>query len=219
MRLVAANNDLLTVLAKTIETRDPYTSGHSSRVAALATVLAQAAGLSLRQIDIVETAARLHDVGKIDPAFASVIGKPFALTAEEHELIKRHSTVGADLLSSLATVKQEVILAVRHHHERYDGLGYPAGLSGQDIPIAARIIMMADSIDAMLSDRPYRNALSVEEVREELLRCSGSQFDPGLVSRVISNDTLERAAKLATEAAREAPIRRPAEVVLGAVGT
>lgn len=191
-QLQAANRDLLYVLVKAIETRDPYTSGHSLRVSALASAIAKDLGFSERKVDIVEQAALLHDIGKIDPKFSDVLQKPYSLTPDERKLIQAHSAAGADLLQSLSTVGADVIQAVRHHHERYDGGGYPAGLAGEEIPIIARIIMLCDSIDAMLSDRPYRNALTVEEVENELIRCKGSQFDPRIADTILARGTLRR---------------------------
>src|SRR5207253_2912622 len=104
--------------------------------------------------------------------------KPYDLTTEERSLIRTHATKGAELLLSLSAFGEDIISAVRHHHERYDGSGYPNGLASADIPIAARIIMVCDSIDAMLSDRPYRPALSVEQANSELRKFAGTQFDP-----------------------------------------
>jgi len=195
LQLEEANRDLLKVLVKAIETRDPYTSGHSLRVAALSKAVAQDLNLPKRKVDEIETAALLHDIGKIDSVYEAVIRKPHDLTDHERVLIKTHATKGADLLQSLSSVSSEVIRAVRHHHERYDGTGYPDGMRGEEIPLAGRIIMMSDSVDAMLSDRPYRRALSITKVRSELIRCSGTQFDPELVQTVLRNDTLERAAE------------------------
>ncbi len=197
VQLEEANRDLLKVLVKAIETRDPYTSGHSVRVATLARAIATDLDLSPKQIDRIETAALLHDIGKIDSVYEAVIRKPYDLNADERELIRTHATKGADLLESLTSVNTEIIRAVRHHHERYDGSGYPLGLTGEEIPIAARIIMLSDSIDAMLSDRPYRKALSIEKTRLELVRCAGTQFDPDIVRAVLQKDTLERATWLA----------------------
>ncbi len=138
----------------------------------------------------------LHDIGKIDPKFSDIIQKPYSLTLEERDLIRTHAATGAELLQSLSTVGSEVILAVRHHHERYDGEGYPDGTAAEQIPIIARIIMLCDSIDAMLSDRPYRNALTVEEVEAEVRRCSGTQFDPYIAERILARGTLRRAADI-----------------------
>src|SRR5690606_24983971 len=193
VQLQQANRDLLRALVKAIETRDPYTSGHSLRVSSLARAIAEDLGLSRRQVEQVETAALLHDIGKIDMVYAPLIRKPGELTPEERTVIQSHATKGAELLRSLSSVDEEVIRGVRHHHERYDGSGYPDGLAGKVIPIAARIIMLSDSIDAMLSDRPYRRALTVEQARVELLRCSGTQFDPDIVEAILRANTLERA--------------------------
>jgi putative nucleotidyltransferase with HDIG domain len=196
VQLEEANRDLLKVLVKAIETRDPYTSGHSVRVATLARLIAEDLRLPERRIDEIETAALLHDIGKIDSIYETVIRKPYDLNEEERDLIRTHATKGADLLQSLSSVSAEVIRGVRHHHERCDGTGYPDGLRGAEIPMAGRIIMLCDSVDAMLSDRPYRRALSISKVRSELIRCSGTQFDPAIVQVVLSKNTLERAAGL-----------------------
>lgn len=196
VRLEQANRDLLYVLVKAIETRDPYTSGHSVRVATLSRMIGLDAGLRPSVASQVEDAALLHDIGKIDARFADIISKPADLTKDERELIQSHALAGSEMLETLTSVKKEVVVGVRHHHERYDGFGYPDGLTGKNIPVAARIIMIADAVDAMLSDRPYRDALSIDEVRSELLRCSGTQFDPELVAAILKNNTLERAEQL-----------------------
>jgi len=195
-RLEQANRDLLRVLIKAIETRDPYTSGHSVRVSTLARAIAEDLGLRGRTVEQIETAALLHDIGKIDSVYASIIGKPRELTEEERRIIRTHATRGAELLRSLTSLPEEVIAGVRHHHERYDGSGYPDGLSGEAIPLAARIVMLCDAIDAMLSDRPYRRALSIEQARAELQRCAGTQFDPHIVEVILRCNTLERVARL-----------------------
>ena len=198
-KLQDANTDLLTVLVKAIETRDPYTSGHSIRVSTLSTLIAEDMRLSWRRIAKTRKAALLHDIGKIDPIYADVLAKPYDLTAAERDLIQTHAARGADLLLGLNSVDAEIVSSVRHHHERYDGLGYPAGLAGDAIPMAARIIMISDSIDAMLSDRPYRSALSLNQVKSELQRCAGTQFDPKIVAVVLRASTLEKALVLVDE--------------------
>lgn len=207
LQLERANRDLLRVLIKAIETRDPYTSGHSLRVSTLARMVAEDHGLRSGTCSQIETAALLHDIGKIDALYAEIISKDGSLTDQEREIIRTHATMGADLLQSLTSLERDVIVGVRHHHERYDGSGYPEGLAGKTIPIAARIIMICDSVDAMLSDRPYRDALPVSHVRKELVRCSGSQFDPDLVDTIIRNNTLERAELLVDRSEARAPIR------------
>jgi hypothetical protein len=196
LRLQQANKDLLTVLVKTIETRDPYTSGHSIRVSILARAIAEDMDLTASRIDQVEMAGIVHDIGKVDAIYASIIRKEGSLTDAERRVIVTHAAKGAEFLETLTSFSRDVIEGVRHHHERYDGTGYPNGLAGSEIPLPARIIMLCDSIDAMLSDRPYRKALSVEHVRAELLRCGGSQFDPKIVDVILRKNTLERAAAL-----------------------
>lgn len=208
LELIQTNKDLLKALVTAIETRDPYTSGHSLRVEKLAQAIAIDLGLTGKTLRNVETAALLHDIGKIDPIYAAVLSKPFDLNAEERALIQTHAARGADMLSVMSSVHPDIVLAVRHHHERYDGNGYPDGLSGRDIPLAARIIMLCDSIDAMLSDRPYRRALSVPQVRAELIRCSGTQFDPEITRVVLAMNTLERAVHLISQEDTPASERR-----------
>ncbi len=174
------------MLIKAIETRDPYTSGHSVRVSQMARAIAEDMGLPSRLVEKVETAALLHDIGKIESLYAEIISKDSSLTERERAVIKTHATKGAELLENLTSFDSAIVEGVRHHHERYDGTGYPDGLTGKAIPVAARIIMMCDAIDAMLSDRPYRNALPLSHVRMEMLRCSGTQFDPELVDVVLN---------------------------------
>lgn len=196
LKLLQANKDLLTVLIKTIETRDPYTSGHSIRVSILAKAIAEDMDLSSNKVERIETAAIVHDIGKVDAVYATILRKEGSLTEAERKVIVTHAAKGAEFLKTLTSFPNDVIEGVCHHHERYDGTGYPDGLRGDAIPLAARIIMLCDSIDAMLSDRPYRKALPVEHVRAELLRCGGSQFDPGIVDIILRRNTLERAADL-----------------------
>jgi putative nucleotidyltransferase with HDIG domain len=195
-KLERANKDLLTVLVKTIETRDPYTSGHSIRVSILARAIAEDMDLSPSYINRIEMTALVHDVGKIHAVYAPIISKEGSLSELEWTVIRTHAAKGAEFLETLSSFPKEVIDSVRFHHERFDGTGYPDGIGGGDIPLPARIIMLSDSIDAMLSDRPYRKALSVSHVREELSRCAGSQFDPKIVEQILRRNTLERAAAL-----------------------
>lgn len=207
VQLDRANRDLLRVLIKAIETRDPYTSGHSLRVSTLARAIAEDMGLRGRAVKNVEDAALLHDIGKIDALYSEIISKESSLTTEEHNVIRTHATKGADLLQSLTSLEKDIIVGVRHHHERYDGTGYPDQLAGKDIPLAARIIMICDAVDAMLSDRPYRSALPVSEVKAELLRCAGTQFDPDVVEDILENSTLEKAEILVDRSGARAPVR------------
>lgn len=207
IQLQKANRDLLKVLIKAIETRDPYTSGHSVRVSTLARMIAEDHGLRESVISDIENAALLHDIGKIDALYTEIISKESSLSDEERDIIQTHAAKGADLLQSLTSLDHQIVVGVRHHHERYDGTGYPDKLRGKAIPLAARIIMLCDSIDAMLSDRPYRAALPIREVRSELLRCAGTQFDPDLVKTILDRHTLERAVLLVDRSEARAPVR------------
>ncbi len=185
---VSAN--LLKALVKAIDVRDPYTSGHSQRVSMLARRIAESMGLSAAHTKNVETAALLHDIGKIDEIYMDILRKPGPLSKLEHRMIQSHVTIGVELLKSLSSFPEAVLGAVRHHHERVDGGGYPDGLVGNEIPVGARIIKVADAVDAMLSDRPYRKALPLAVVREELLDFCGTQFDPAVIQVTLSSTIL-----------------------------
>lgn len=163
-------------LANAIDAKDNYTRGHSTRVAIYSRRIAKRAGLSERDCNRVYFAALLHDIGKIGIK-SDIINKIGKLTDEEYQLIKSHSVLGSKILSS---IKNAPFLSVgaRYHHERYDGKGYPDGLAGTKIPEIARIIAVADSYDAMTSNRSYRKALKKEVAREELKQGAGTQFDP-----------------------------------------
>ena len=196
--LKKANNDLerqhrelLDYTVKQIEARDPYTSGHSRRVAEYAKIIAQEAGLTAHEVQDVATAALLHDVGKVYHEFGSVLQKEGRLTPEEKVLLQSHPVRSAELIGTISNLQGSVQLAVRHHHENFDGSGYPDGLVGEDIPVGSRIIMIADTLDAMTTDRPYRKALPFERVLEEMRKYAGRQFDPQL-SRVVATSALIR---------------------------
>ncbi len=191
VQLQQANRDLVTALVKAIETRDPYTSGHSIRVKGLSSRIADALGLSAKKQIDVEQAALLHDIGKIEAAYSEILRKPAGLTEEEREIIESHVMKGVELLQSLSSFSRDVVSAVKSHHERVDGRGYPDGLKGDQIPIAARIIKVCDAVDAMLSDRPYRKALALEQVREQLVIYAGTQFDLEVVKATIEGNLLE----------------------------
>jgi putative nucleotidyltransferase with HDIG domain len=169
---------LLHALTSAVDAKDAYTCGHSERVALLSRRLAKEIGLSDQQVERIYMAGLLHDVGKIGVPEA-VLQKTGKLTPEEFDQMKRHPGVGARILSDIKQV-EDIIPGVLHHHERYDGKGYPAGLSGQNIPLMGRIICLADCFDAMTSNRTYRRALPLEVALVEIRRCSGTQFDPGL---------------------------------------
>lgn len=193
-QLQQALNDLLKVLVKAIETRDPYTSGHSMRVSVLARRIGLSMGLPARKLEEVETAALLHDIGKIDEIYNDILKKPTGLSPEERQIIESHSIKGAELLQSLSSVSDQIIASVRHHHERVDGKGYPDGIEGREIPLGARIIKVCDAIDAMLSDRPYRRALKIRKVREQLVTYAGIQFDVEVVSVCVRGELLDEHA-------------------------
>jgi putative nucleotidyltransferase with HDIG domain len=199
-----SNADLLTALVKAIETRDPYTSGHSLRVSRLAQQIAEAMGLNRVAVERVRDAALLHDIGKIEAVYTDILRKPDALTAEERAVIESHVTRGEQLLRDLSSVPEEVVKAVRHHHEREDGKGYPDGLLGDEIPIGAKIIVVCDAVDAMLSDRPYRKALPLRAVLEQLEQHGGQQFDHRVVHALVRSDILAEYAELMRASRAEA---------------
>lgn len=182
----------LEMMVKSIEARDPYTSGHSRRVAALSRTLAIDLGLDAKLVDEIENAALLHDVGKIHAEFAPIISKEGRLTAEEWEIMKTHSAKSAELVGLFSRFRGNVLESVRWHHERWDGKGYPDGIAAEQIPLGARIIMIADTIDAMSTDRPYRTALPLERVMAELVKYRGIQFDPALVDVTVNSVTIRR---------------------------
>jgi putative nucleotidyltransferase with HDIG domain len=170
---------LLETLAEVIDLRDPYVYGHSQQVTRYAVLIAGQMGLSPEQIEIIRKSSLMHDVGKM--GFDScLIAKPSRLTESEFDVVKQHVIVGADLLRKSHSL-QSLIPIVLHHHERFDGKGYPDHLKGTDIPLQARIICLADAVEAMASGRPYHRPMSLEEILEEIRRCSGSQFDPAMV--------------------------------------
>lgn len=171
-------------MAKILDARDPYTSQHSTRVTTLAINLGKTLGLSQEDLDVLYIASSLHDIGKVGVP-DSILRKPDKLSVEEFDVIKRHSDIGADILKSIAVMYRETEI-IRHHHERYDGHGYPAGLAGTEIPLLSRVIALADTYDAMTTDRPYRRGLSPEDAIAEIIRCKGTQFDPEIAEIFIS---------------------------------
>jgi hypothetical protein len=191
-QLQDSGQELLQVMVKAIEARDPYTSGHSLRVSEMSRAIAVELGLPAREIEQVETAALLHDVGKIHEEFAPLLRKEARLTPEETALMQTHSTRSADLVGIISKFRGFIQDSVRHHHERWDGQGYPDGLSGKAIPLASRIILISDTIDAMTTDRPYRKRLSLDVVIAELQKCKGTQFDPSLVEVTVSSVAVRR---------------------------
>lgn len=190
----------LRALTSAIDAKDPYTHGHSERVAHLSARLAEQAGLSEEECERIHIAGLVHDVGKIGVPEA-VLCKPGRLTEEEFAAIKRHPEIGHRILRDIPLMS-DVLPGVLHHHERWDGLGYPHGLAGEDIPVIARIIGLADTFDAMSSTRSYRPALDHAKVFEEIRRCAGTQFDAALVSAFLPIDLEEYDRMLAASLAK-----------------
>lgn len=176
-------------LAETIEKRDPYTGNHTKRVMEYSIAIGKNMGLSEEDMARLQLGAALHDIGKIGVR-DSVLLKESALTDAEFEQIKKHAVYGEEIISRIAQL-QSAIPGVKHHHEKFNGRGYPDGLKGEEIDITARIIAVADSFDAMTTNRPYRQGLSLDEAFEELRKYSGSQFDPQVVDAFFAADVME----------------------------
>lgn len=176
--------DFLKVLIYILESKEPYTSGHSERVSFYADLIAQEMELSPEEKENLQIATLLHDIGKI--GVSNHLLEKNNLDENESLNLRQHPLIAVQLIEPLAFPPM-VISAIRHHHERWDGKGYPDGLAGENIPLLARIISLADSYDAMTTDRPYREGLSTKKVYEELEKNAGSQFDPRIVSAFLKN--------------------------------
>lgn len=176
--------DTIRTLAATIDAKDPYTHGHSERVSQMALQLAKRLGFAESEIEYLEYAAILHDIGKIGIE-DRILGKKDKLTDAEYEKVKEHPVIGANIMESIEFLKR-CSQTVLHHHERFDGRGYPYGIKGEEIPKPARLLAIIDAYDAMNSDRPYRKKLSVEDILKELEQEAGKQFDPIMVEAFIS---------------------------------
>ncbi len=174
-----AHLQTIILLANVIEARDPYTRGHVERVQAYALELANKLGWTLEAIAILEYGAILHDIGKVSVP-EHVLNKPEPLTEEEMEIIKKHTTAGVKVLEGINHLVQAKPY-ILSHHEKWDGTGYPEGLSGEDIPLEGRLLAVADVFDALTSDRPYRKGMPIEQALEILSRDAGTHFDPLLV--------------------------------------
>jgi len=170
-------------LARAVEAKDPYTRRHSDQVTHYATHLGKAVHIRQDLVEPLRIASLLHDVGKISVP-DHILTKPGPLTEAEFEHIRRHPSVGADILSAIHLFEREARI-VRHHHENWDGRGYPDGLTGEQIPLGARIIRVADAMDAMLMDRSYKRSYPVQKMLDELIRCAGTQFDPGIARAAV----------------------------------
>jgi putative nucleotidyltransferase with HDIG domain len=182
----------ITSLARAVEAKDPYTSGHTERVARIALVLAEELGFDESDLTAIEVGAIIHDIGKVGIA-DEILLKPGPLDPEETREMRKHPELSSYIVADLElppVVKQ----MVRSHHERYDGTGYPDGLAGEEIPLAGRLLSVADALDAMTSDRPYRTAMPLDVARREIKEMSGTQFCPRVVAALM--DALDKRPEL-----------------------
>lgn len=177
-KLSSVNMNIIRAFCKAIDARDAYTMTHDEQVAKLMAGLAEFMGLSPREVSTAYLSGIVHDVGKIGIP-EHILNKAGKLTDTEYEVIKQHAVIGAEILKEIEDFK-EIANIVRYHHERYDGRGYAAGLSGQEIPFMSRMLAVCDSYDAMTSSRCYRGALSEEQALVEVEKCAGGQFDEGI---------------------------------------
>lgn len=174
---------LIRTLSSALDARDPYTQGHSERVSKYSVAIAKGMGLTPDELDSIEKVALLHDIGKIGVR-DHVLLQQGPLNDEQWAMMKSHTTIGANILETIEpqSLVGEWFKGALYHQERFDGKGYPQGIEGEDIPLVARIIAVADTLDAMTTDRPYRKGLSFAEAAAEIERCSASQFDPQVVT-------------------------------------
>ena len=175
-KLESAYMETIEILRFTVEAKDAYTRGHSDRVSAYSVLIGEALGLPEEDLKTLKIGGLFHDIGKIGIP-DSILLKTTKLDDEEYSEIKNHPAIGAHILSN-ATIFKDIIPIVKHHHERFDGHGYPGKLKGEEIPYLARIATVADSFDAMTSKRSYRDSLPIDVVKEEIKKNSGTQFDP-----------------------------------------
>ncbi len=188
-RLERAYLDMVQTLRYTVEAKDTYTRGHSDRVSEYSVLIGEKLGLPEDQIKTLRIGGLFHDIGKIGIP-DSILLKPDKLSDDEYSQIKNHPSIGAHILGS-AEIFKDIIPIVKHHHERYDGNGYPSRLKGEEIPYIARIAAVADTFDAMTSRRSYRGPIDIERVKEEIKRCEGTQFDPQIAEvflDILNND-------------------------------
>lgn len=181
--------DTIGILRQTVEAKDPYTRGHSDRVSEFSVLIGKKMGLDDETLHTLKIGGLFHDIGKIGIP-DSILLKESKLSDEEYSQIKNHPTIGAHMLGD-AVVFKDIIPIVKHHHERFDGRGYPSQLAGENIPFIARIAAVADTFDAMTSKRTYRDALPLSVVKEEIEKCSGTQFDPKIAKvflDILNND-------------------------------
>lgn len=185
--------EVIKAMIRIIELKDKYTRGHSERVAEFSVKIAEKLGLSDGEIEKVYWAGIIHDIGKVGIP-DEILNKPERLTDEEYEIIKRHPILGEQVINQMMYLK-EFSQVIRHHHERWNGTGYPDGLKGEQIPLLSRILAVADAFDAMTSDRSYRSARSVEEALKEIYMNSGTQFDPKVVKALLDLFNFEKSGE------------------------
>lgn len=176
--------NIIKVLSNALDAKSPWTKGHSERVSRYALMIAEQMGLDEKAKNLLQISALLHDIGKIG-MYDYILNKPDKLLPHEFEIVKKHPLKGAEILSPIEHLS-EVMKIIAHHHEHYDGTGYPDGLKGEEIPILSRILQVADAFDAMTSERPYRKIPGRQRAIEELNRCAGTQFDPVVVKAFIT---------------------------------
>lgn len=178
-------HDIIESLTAALDAKDVYTAGHSTRVGNMAYELAKALGVDEYSLEMIHIAGHLHDIGKIGVP-DSILNKKGTLNSNEWEIMKSHSETGYNILKKAESL-EEISYIVLHHHERWDGTGYPQGISKEKIPIGARIISICDSIDAMRSQRPYKKVISDEECYNEILKNKGLMYDPQITDCIIKN--------------------------------
>lgn len=183
-KLEASYLEIIQTLRYTVEAKDTYTRGHSDRVSEYSVLIGKYLNLSEADLKLLKLGGLFHDIGKIGVP-DSILQKTAKLTDDEYSEIKNHPTIGAHILSN-ATMFKDILPIVKHHHERFDGRGYPSRLQGNDIPYLARIAAIADTFDAMTSKRAYRDSLPIDIVKEEFIKCSGTQFDPEIAETFLN---------------------------------
>lgn len=179
LKEASTKNSLVKTLMKALEAKDYITEGHAERMDELATKMGEALKLSQSQIDRIQLLTKFHDIGKVGIP-DTILKKPSSLTEDEWKVMKTHSSIGERIALASSELK-EISHLILQHHERWDGSGYPMNIIGEEIPIECRILSIVDTFDAMTNDRPYRKALTIESAIEEIIKCSGTQFDPCLV--------------------------------------
>jgi len=175
--------EFVRVLSETLENKDPFTHGHSSRVNYYSNLLAQKLNLSQADLRDLQVGAYLHDIGKLG-VDTKIIYKEGPFSRQELMMMRRHPELGVELVTPIG-LSQSIVSIIRHHHEYFDGSGYPDGLKGEEIPLLTRIVSTSETFDAMVTDRPYRKALPIDSIVVELKRCAGTQFDPYLVELLL----------------------------------